>query len=611
MIGSKQPSPSALSRLRSSSAILVVVAAFLLSRVLYLDQDVPILTFTFYNPTDEPYYTGPAFSLFNYGTWTHKVFDFLPPDETPFNTFANLLTYFGLLAFGNNFFGLRMPVAVCGLVVFIGCLWCINRIPTSQRAWRKLIVVLAAAYMFADFFFLQSNRVNDPTTFMMATIAACMVLVIAVELWIPRSVLGSMLLGLAAGIITTFVYVYMVYVAAALGMTVLFCRWRDEPRRLLPHLSVFALGVVLAILLFAGFVRFFFHVNPVESFQQMLVMGGSRASFMTSNIFDFVSRNFADAVGQTFGHNLFFYHPALLLVYVSALPIFAINLVSKRRSIDVFVAACLVFRFLLSVMIPFDYYEKKLIQVFPLVIYVIAAAAISASAVYRDVFGKRRIWLALYAVLVVVLAFAVFRFGQVRVPAEHVQPRLVARTELWIALAFLLLLLLRSSVAKGIGALMLAMTLVLPNIRLDREFVYGEPTFMYRDSLIRAAPILNGKILAGGVPQIMRLYNTSIPVMNFYRYYYYGRDKFSEFSKFLFENKLVDGTILLVPSPPSEPLLKSTHEYINSGDLVLEETWDINDVERKYKFSLYLLRGGRNAKAIDCGGDCSATSSEK
>lgn len=68
----------------SSFALLFAAALFLLSRIVYLDQDTPPWSFVFYSPSDEPYYTIPSLNLLNYGTWTHKEFDFLPPDETPF-----------------------------------------------------------------------------------------------------------------------------------------------------------------------------------------------------------------------------------------------------------------------------------------------------------------------------------------------------------------------------------------------------------------------------------------------------------------------------------------------------------------------------------------------
>lgn len=91
------------------------------------------------------------------------------------------------------------------IFVFIGTLWCLHKAPTSDPTWKKLVVGLAAAYMLGDFFFIQGNRINDPTTLMMAVIVACMMAVVAIDARMPRSLLGSLLLGLLAGFATTFV----------------------------------------------------------------------------------------------------------------------------------------------------------------------------------------------------------------------------------------------------------------------------------------------------------------------------------------------------------------------------------------------------------------------
>ena len=66
----------------------------------------------------------------------------------------------------------------------------------------------------------------------------------------------------------------------------------------------------------------------------------------------------------------------------------------------------------------------------------------------------------------------------------------------------------------------------------------------------------------------MRLYNTSIPTMNFYAYYYYGYDKFAAYSQYLYEHNLADGTILFVPFHVA-PILKPTYDFVNSGGLIL------------------------------------------
>lgn len=585
---------------RSAWLTLLAVAVFLFSRFLFLDQDLPVWALAFYQPNDELYYTISAFNLFHYGTWTHKVLDFLPPDEGPLLALQNLLTYFGLLLFGNNFFGLRSASVFCGVVVFAGTLWSVRRIPADDPFWKNFVVASAAIYMIVDYFFLQSSRVNDPTTFMMAATVGCMLLVSRVGN--AGGLRSSLLLGFAAGVVVTFVYIYMVYVAAALGLTVLVCRFRQGWRRVLLHVLVFSGGTALAVGLFAVFSSVFFQVGLIDLAGRILVTGGVRADFVARGMFSYMIDNAQEAFEETLRHNLFLYNPALLMVYLSALPVFLLTLVRERRPIDVFVAACVAFRLLLSALIPFDYYEKKLIQVFPLVIYVVAHAAISARSVYRGILGGAPLWLVFHLVFNAFLAATLPDFLVERFPKLYIKNEFVASTGPLIVLGLWPLLLASRARLRAGFAVIVVLLLMKPGIRLDREFVYKSPTFQYRDSLIRAAPKLDGKILAGGLSYAVRLYNTSIPTMNFYAYYYYGREKFGALSRQIYEQKLADGTILFVPQHPAG-FLKPIYDYANNGGLVLDEALDLKDVEEKYKFGIYFVPGGRQTSG-NCIGDC-------
>jgi len=583
---------------------LVVIAAFLTSRMIYLDQDMPVWTFVFYAPTDEPYYTIPAFNLYYFGTWTKRVFDFLPADENPFLAIQNLLTYAGLLAFGNNYFGVRVASVACGAVVFICTAWSVSNVHTHNRSWRAFVVACTAVYMFVDFFFLQSNRINDPTSFMMAATSLCMVMVILLDRHASRSLVTSLIFGMIAGLIVTFVYVYMIYVAAALGTTIAIRRALDDPRRLVWHLLAFSIGAVLAILLFAAFVWICFHSSPIEELKNLMTVGGSRLNFMDVGILSFIARNMGAGLKQNLVHNLFFYNPTLLFLYLAALPVFGLNLIRNRAAIDIFVAGCIVFRLALSVLVPFDYYEKKLIQVYPLVLYVIGSAAIGARSTLEQTPGNRRGYLAVYLIALPGFAFLVNGLTQTRLPEVYAHHDLIAHKAFYAALITLPLLLVRRELVRIAAALMLLVFAVVPNIRLAHQFVYGSPSFMYRDSMIEAAPKLNGKILAGGVAYVMRFYNTSLPIMNFYMYYSYGYDKFASYAQCLYRSKLVDGTILFIPFHAA-PILRPTYDYVESGGLALDQTFDLNDVQRMYKFGLYIVPGGRVQESeVKCPAEC-------
>jgi len=60
--------------------------------------------------------------------------------------------------------------------------------------------------------------------------------------------------------------------------------------------------------------------------------------------------------------------------------------------------------------------------------------------------------------------------------------------------------------------------LALPGAYLQMHQLYLHPSYRYRDAMIAAAPILDGKTTAGAISIAFRLYNSSTPVMNPYQY---------------------------------------------------------------------------------------------
>jgi hypothetical protein len=42
----------------------------------------------------------------------------------------------------------------------------------------------------------------------------------------------------------------------------------------------------------------------------------------------------------------------------------------------------------------------------------------------------------------------------------------------------------------------------------------------------------------------------------------------------------------------SAEILKGTYDFVNSGGLIFDESFDIKDVEQKYNYAIYLVPSG-------------------
>jgi hypothetical protein len=577
-------------------AILLYVILFAISRMLYLDQDAPAFWFTIYSSVDELYSTISAFNLLNHGTWTHKYFDFLPPDELPFSTLLNLMTFFSLRLFGNTFEGIRTAAVWCGGLIALSTLLCVWTVARSRGRWGIVVTAACALYLLVDFFFLTSNRFNEHTVYVMLSIAVAMLLTAYYPSTGRLSPAVALACGIFAGSTITFIYIYSMPVAIALGATIFLTHLRDGIGRLVTHVAAFVVGAAVSVGLFAIFLHYAFDMSLQYYFAMMKGIGTigttRRMDIDPELILTLIKSNTATALYQSISQNLFRYNPALLFVFLVSLPFFIMRVIRHRKPLDIFVATFLCARLALSVYIPNDWFERKLVQIFPCVVYIVAVAALEGRSLARRYIERGVIRIASFFALIAI-AGSITHWMVIReLQVTHRPPDLIANNWFWLAAAASILLCWSSDKLYQAGLLAIATALVVPNLHLDYRFLYQSPSFRYRDSLKEAAVNLNGKLLAGGLSYGVRLYNTSVPVMNFYNYYWYGRERFEELGLKLYSSGVGNGTAIYLP-PVDHPLFVELHRYISENKLIL-----VNIIEHvagdgsKDKIGVFMQLGG-------------------
>ena len=123
----------------------------------------------------------------------------------------------------------------------------------SHGKWGVAVTAACAIYLLADFFFLTSNRFNEHTVYVTLSIAIAMLLTAHYPVAGPSSRVATFICGLFAGSTVTFIYIYSMPVAVALGATIFFVHLRQGFYKLVIHVLVFGLGAATAIGLFASF----------------------------------------------------------------------------------------------------------------------------------------------------------------------------------------------------------------------------------------------------------------------------------------------------------------------------------------------------------------------
>jgi hypothetical protein len=480
---------------------------FIASRVLFLDRDVPRYDFTAIQPIDELFYTIPAFNLFHYGGMAHSVVAYIPSDGSAANLLENVMTALTLFVFGNDYYGLRMASVLAALGVALLLVAMIRRETGSQ-----LVAALALVYLVCDFSFNVAARVAEPTIFRMLALVA--VLFVAF-VWRPDGaswVARAVVMGFLAIAALVFVYTYNAFVVPAVFLMLLLEAWPLGLRRIVINVGAGVVGAALAMLAFAAATFAGWGESPLDVYLKDIAPFGARLSFQDMAAAIPVNLN------EILFTNFFRFDPVLLVLVALALPAFVHRVLSQRRSFDVLLATTLVM-LIVQTAVASDYPERKLLIFQPLALLVIAVGAFNVGPfrAWLGTSGGARIAAYVYAAAMAWLVLRVY-VGPLPLLGARYEALILACSALLVAA--LALRWWRGERWRGIAAAALALAVAIPGVVLSAQQLFVNPTFRYRDAMIAAAPLIDGKVTAGVYAYGFRLYNTSRPTLNPYQYQY-------------------------------------------------------------------------------------------
>ncbi|MBK7382215.1 MAG: hypothetical protein IPI81_02610 [Flavobacteriales bacterium] len=148
-----------MSWLRSTPPGLLLAVLITLLRLLVIDIDPPVRDLTDYLPKDEGFYVFPAYDLYERG----DAFVDHPFRITGIPTITNVGTYLGLVAFGDNYMGLRMGSVLFALVALLCFHALLSRITTDRILLNvlPLIMVSDLSFGFASIMVEPTMRAHD------------------------------------------------------------------------------------------------------------------------------------------------------------------------------------------------------------------------------------------------------------------------------------------------------------------------------------------------------------------------------------------------------------------------------------------------------------------
>jgi len=546
----------------------IIIAAvfcilFLLTRLIYLDKDVPPWEVTMYSSFDEMLYTIPAFNLYNYGGMRHQLIEWLPDDMLIVNNslLGNLMTFISLKIFGNNYYGLRIPAIVASFVVvmiLVKLLWLeIIRTQTTRKQINRttqLIFCLTVLFILFNFPFLMASRIYEPTIIRMMSMLV--LLYIATIVFDDNRLAKKsevICFGLLVGSGVWFVYITNIFLIPAFGLFVFIYGVKKKFDIGIKYLISYVLGLTLSVIAISLVYYLIYEASYWKEIYGYIVdpkWGGRRVNVIgDTTVFSFLKAVSVNA-HHYFETNIFYMNPVVRAMFLCLIPVFLYQAIKYRNNFHILVGLLLMTIFAQSLFMN-DFHYRKLVLLFPLVVMAIFCAILEIIVLYKENDMKstkfKYGYLFNYAIFGILMVYVLFKefYGLDRYGDEVATPfgvsvgdKAVFHLSITILLTFMVYLFQKKKYLRKILLLSLGVLVFAPELYYDYKYIFGNPEFKHRDGMKSIAKHINGK-KGIGFALGMRLYNKSHPYWNGAKHNYKNPQKYDLiFNRAINENQV-------------------------------------------------------------------------
>lgn len=527
--------------------LFILLSFFILyfvTRVLFLESDLPPWNISYYQSIDELYYTIGAFNLYQYGDYNIKLVDYIVEPKYVVNYFMEFFVAMSLKIFGNNYFGLRMASVFSGATILILiCLILKESLVFNKN--NRILVLLILLYLILDFSFFISNRVAEPTIFRLLIF----MVVYYIVLKISKSGISytkSFIFGFIALLSVALVYTTNFFIIPTIGLFIILTLFFNDYKKIIFNILFYILGLITAGVIFLFFYWYIFNDNFIIDF----ILIHSVVTDRISNIF----HNFI----YIFNTNIFRFNTSLLLLSLVSLPLFVYITFHKKNKCTFFLFSAILM-FLLQTVFVNDYPERKLIFILPLILIMLGVIYDNRNVLLEKLLFNKRVDV-LFKIYIVFSLIICLYFTYKNSSNLIILNYFVLISVFITILAFInnIEFLLKYSIW---GVVLLFFT---TNVLLDYKYVFSNPEYKYKNSMIEASKIIDNSYTVGW-SHAMRLYNKSIPLMSAYLYKWWSSQFYEKHKLSLLNEKGIVYEFILINDK-------------NRDDKKLFKIFDINEV---------------------------------
>lgn len=347
------------------TAIMIV---FFITRLLFLDSDLPAWGMVHYASIDEGAYGSMALNYINYGTINPNEIledmEYFITGQSINIVVGNIIAYLGLSCIGDTYYGLRVPfvlVNLLNIVLFIAVLNKI-RIDYGSRERNELYWILFFELaLVLDFFFTVSGRVLEPTSLRLT----CVMLLMLVWCYIKNNVKFSFFSALLITLSVFYIYMTNTYLYIALTVYLLVNSVKLGYKKISKCFIAACIGVLVGLFFSEIYYHIVWNKGAVANILETVSSFGSNGSEQYTAagaylIFKHIVRYISS--------DILLYNLPMLFIFIILLPKFAS---AMYRNIRLCFPVSVLLGLLIQTMVTEDYIVRKFLMIYPVMLVII------------------------------------------------------------------------------------------------------------------------------------------------------------------------------------------------------------------------------------------------
>ncbi|MBR0090684.1 MAG: hypothetical protein IJP92_03185 [Lachnospiraceae bacterium] len=502
-------------------ALLLIIYCL---RFIGLDKDLPPYGVGGYNPTDEGVYSSIGLNLYNYGSFNPEVAVKDDITVTPYtayhirsNIVENMLVYYGLRVFGDNYNGFRAPMVFVSFVNFaliLGIVWALIKEYSGKQALHRWLLITVELFYVISFPYLISSRVVEPTLVRLTFALFAYYVFLKCKSIEKKYFLTGLIItsSLQFAYITNVFFYIPIFVCGCLeGVSNGGKAFRKSAVNcILGCALAVAIGAVYYYLIWGSD----FITNTISVFRDFSTVDGY--STPTNNGL----KVFVAGILDFWGSNAFLFCLPLLFAYLMLMPSIIHSIIKNKNTNLAFATLSVLALFVQTVLITNDYIFRKAYLILPFVVFSIIIYLLENKELLNFFREKRMITLIALTTLSILIIILIlwYRFFTNRVGTAHDftsnMKAMIIVTSVTGVVVVSLLFFNRDvkNKLRVFYALITSAAIAILNIYASINYVWLYNSYSEKELMVKLNEY-NSKPIFGAYSYAFTLYNDILPVI--------------------------------------------------------------------------------------------------